>query len=240
VIFLKKLYALVVLLLCSSILFSSAIITTHHNYADTVNADYHKVFPTIIIDPGHGGFDGGACDSTGYAEKHINLSVSLYLSKYLELLGFETILTRDKDTSLENSDADTIRSKKTSDLHNRMKIMEQTHNCIFISIHQNIYSVEKYNGMQVFYSPFASEQSSLLAQSIQENTVNLIQHENTRQIKKCGTSVYLIYKAIKPACLVECGFLSNNKEAEKLKTEVYQKQLAFSIAVGIQQYLYKG
>ncbi len=239
-IYLKKLYLLVVLLVACGIVFSSTVYNTQRNTSHTVSSQAQNNFPVIIIDAGHGGFDGGASDSTGFAEKHINLNISLYLQKYLTLMGFGTILTRESDISLEDSDAKTIRQKKSSDLHNRMKIMENQDNALFISVHQNIYSQEKYSGMQVFYSPQFSEESSLLAQLIQENTVNLIQKDNTRQIKECGTSVYLIYNAVKPACLVECGFLSNKEEAEKLKTEVYQKQIAFTIAVGIQEYIYRG
>lgn len=236
----KKLYLLVVLLVVCGIVFSSMVYTREGKEARSAGAPAQKAFPVIIIDAGHGGFDGGASDSTGYPEKHINLNIALFLQKQLTLMGFDTILTRESDISLEDSSAKTIRQKKSSDLHNRMKIMESQESALFICVHQNTYSQEKYKGMQVFYSPTFSEQSSLLAQSIQENTVNLIQKDNTRQIKECGTSVYLIYNAVKPACLVECGFLSNTQEAELLKTDIYQKQIAFAIAVGIQEYLYRG
>ena len=149
-------------------------------------------------------------------------------------------MTRYDDVSLEDEGLNTIRKKKTSDIHNRLKLMEEIDNAIFISIHQNKYPQEKYSGLQVFYSPNNSEQSSLLARNIQENVVELLQPENERQIKECGTSVYLIYNAVKPAVLVECGFLSNYNEAQLLKTEQYQRKIAFCIATGIQDYIYKG
>lgn len=193
--------------------------------------------PCIIIDAGHGGFDGGASTDDGYPEKHINLSISIYLSDYLTALGYETLLTRTIDESLEDSGLSTIRKRKTSDLHNRMKIMEETENAIYISIHQNHYSQEKYRGMQVFYSPSFSDESSALAESIQSYTVNALQPDNTRKIKECTSSVFLIYKAVKPAVLVECGFLSNEEEAELLQTEKYQKNIALCIAMGVQNYL---
>lgn len=196
--------------------------------------------PCIIIDAGHGGFDGGASTDDGYPEKHINLNVSLYLNDYLTTLGYETLLTRTKDESLEESDLSTIRKRKTSDLHSRMNIMKETDNAIFISIHQNHFSQEKYSGMQVFYSPSFSDESSLLAEAIQKCTAETLQPENTRKIKECTSSVFLIYKAVKPAVLVECGFLSNNKESELLKTEAYQKKIALCIAMGIQNYLSSG
>ena len=201
------------------------------------NNSLSKETPCIIIDAGHGGFDGGASTDDGYPEKHINLSISIYLSDYLTALGYETLLTRTIDESLEDSGLSTIRKRKTSDLHNRMKIMEETENAIYISIHQNHFSQEKYRGMQVFYSPSFSDESSALAESIQSYTVNALQPNNTRKIKECTSSVFLIYKAVKPAVLVECGFLSNEEEAELLQTEKYQKNIALCIAMGVQNYL---
>ena len=201
------------------------------------NNSLSKETPCIIIDAGHGGFDGGASTDDGYPEKHINLSISIYLSDYLTALGYETLLTRTIDESLEDSGLSTIRKRKTSDLHNRMKIMEETENAIYISIHQNHFSQEKYRGMQVFYSPSFSDESSALAESIQSYTVNALQPDNTRKIKECTSSVFLIYKAVKPAVLVECGFLSNEEEAELLQTEKYQKNIALCIAMGVQNYL---
>lgn len=192
--------------------------------------------PTIIIDAGHGGFDGGASTDDGVSEKGINLDIALYLKEYLNLFGFNVVMTRETDTSTESEGLTTIRSKKSSDLHNRMSLMEKTDNAIFVSIHQNHFSSSKYKGAQVFYSPQFSEQSSLLAESIQESIVYYLQKDNTRQIKPCGTSVYLIYKAVKPAVLVECGFLSNPDDSENLQNEIYQRKMALCIAIGILNY----
>lgn len=192
--------------------------------------------PTIIIDAGHGGFDGGASTDDGVNEKGINLDIALYLKEYLNLFGFNVVMTRETDTSTESEGLTTIRSKKSSDLHNRMSLMEKTDNAIFVSIHQNHFSSSKYKGAQVFYSPQFSEQSSLLAESIQESIVYYLQKDNKRQIKPCGTSVYLIYKAVKPAVLVECGFLSNPDDSENLQNEIYQRKMALCIAIGILNY----
>ena len=193
--------------------------------------------PTIIIDAGHGGFDGGASTDDGVPEKDINLNIALFLEDYLRVLGYDVIMTRKSDISLEDDSSMSIRKKKTSDIHNRLKMMDDHDNSIFVSIHQNHFHQEKYSGMQVFYSRCFSEKSSLLAQSIQDSTVNLLQPDNERQIKQIGTSVFLIYNAVRPAVLVECGFLSNIEESEKLKTESYQKKIAFSIALGIINYI---
>lgn len=217
-------------LFISSILFTKEIIPTETNVSTTN-------LPIIIIDAGHGGFDGGAVADDGTVEKDINLSISNYLQEFLTILGLKTIMVRETDDSVEDSGLNTIRERKSSDLHNRMKIMEETDNSIFVSIHQNKYSIEKYSGTQVFYSPKTSEESSLLAQSIQDSVINTLQKDNKRQIKECGTSVYLMYNAVKPAVLVECGFLSNIEETNKLKTSEYQKKIALCIALGIQNYL---
>jgi N-acetylmuramoyl-L-alanine amidase len=90
--------------------------------------------------------------------------------------------------------------------------------------------------MQVFYSGNFSDQSQLIAEAIQETTAELLQTDNVRQIKECGTSVYLIYNAVKPAVLVECGFLSNHREAELLKTDDYQKKISYCIYIGLLKY----
>ncbi len=231
----KCLYILIPIFVSISLLITSFILPENINVANSDSVSVSS--PIIIIDAGHGGFDGGAVTKDGIPEKDINLNISLYLNEYLTFLGFDTILTREDDNSLENEGLDTIRSKKTSDLHNRMKIMEEIDNSIFVSIHQNIYTQEKYSGIQVFFSPKTPTESSTLAKNIQETVVRTLQPDNSRQIKECGTSVYLIYNAVRPAVLVECGFLSNYKEAEKLKTENYQKKMAFCIAIGIQNYI---
>lgn len=233
----KKLLLLLIPLLNCSVFFI-------YSFSINSNVSISKIpdnaSPVIIIDAGHGGFDGGAVAPDGTVEKDINLSISKYLQEYLNFFGFNTVMTREKDASIEDDGLQTIRERKTSDLHNRMKIMEETENALFISIHQNKFSIEKYSGTQVFYSPKTKEESSLLAQSIQDSIANTLQKDNTRQIKECGTSVFLMYNAVKPAVLVECGFLSNYAETKLLNTPEYQKKIAFCIAKGIQDYICKG
>lgn len=233
----RKLYFLIIPVLICILIFNSSVSFCNSDKGASGDAVLSSL-PVIIIDAGHGGFDGGAVAVDGTVEKDINLKISLYLQEYLDVFGFDTLLTRDSDKSLENEGLETIKKKKTSDIHNRMKIMEETENAIFISIHQNHYPVEKYSGLQVFYSPEFSEKSSVLAQNIQETVTGILQPDNDRLIKQCGTSVYLMYNAVKPAVLVECGFLSNINETQRLKTDEYQKALAFCIALGVQKYVY--
>ncbi len=234
-IFLKKLFLIPIFLICTAVSLTVLFNNSEINKTASLSTT-QKAAPVIVIDPGHGGFDGGASSSDGTPEKDINLNISLYLRDCLKCYGFNTVLTRETDMSLESDPSATLRTRKTSDIHNRFDIMENTANSVFVSIHQNHYSVEKYSGAQVFYSPGDSEHSSLLAGCIQASIISDVQPNNTRLIKECGTSVYLIYNAVKPAVLVECGFLSNNAEAESLKSTDYQKKLARAIARGIIDY----
>ena len=230
----KLIFIFIPVLLCFSLFVCSCFFSNlPYIYTDTgVKAD----LPVIIIDAGHGGIDGGATTDDGTPEKDINLSISLYLDEYLKLMGFKTILTRTKDISLGESES-TIRKQKTADIMNRFYIMENTDNALFISIHQNHFSQKQYSGLQVFYSEAYYDESSSLAQCIQDSAVNQLQKDNKRLIKECPSSVYLIHNAVKPSVLVECGFLSNEDEANKLKTDEYRKQISFCIAMGIQDYI---
>ncbi len=193
-------------------------------------------YPGVIIDAGHGGFDGGATTDDGTPEKDINLSISLKLKAELINKGVKVIMIREDDSSVEDDGLSTIRQRKVSDLHNRLNVMKNTDDCIYVSIHQNFFSDKRCKGAQVFYSQNFSEESSALAQYIQNSVVETLQPDNTRLIKPCGTSVYVIYNAVKPAVLVECGFLSNCDEAELLKSNDYQQKMAECIANGIINY----
>lgn len=192
--------------------------------------------PVIIIDAGHGGEDGGTQSAEGVLEKDINLSISLKLNKILTRYGFETVMIRETDKMIYDEGSSTVRSRKSSDLHNRMKIMEQYPDGIFLSIHQNHFPQSKYSGAQVFYCKNQKE-SSLLADSIQKSIVSSLQKENTRQIKPCTNDVYLIYNAVSTAVMVECGFLSNSDEAAKLSDNTYQYEMALAISKGLVNYL---
>ena len=226
-----------VLLICSSALL---LVYTINNsvlaLSDTVKDSPSSI---VIIDAGHGGEDSGAVAKDGTLEKDINLEIALKLKEYLKSKDVLVVMTRESDCEIYDDNASTLREKKVSDIHNRMKLMNETENCIFISIHQNTFSVGKYSGTQVFYAPH-TEYGSELAQSIQNSVVSEIQPDNKRQIKPCTQSVYLIYNAKKTAVLVECGFLSNEKELALLKNEEYQLRISKAIGDGIIDYLQKG
>lgn len=191
---------------------------------------------TVIIDAGHGGEDGGTSSSDGTLEKDINLKIALKLRSFLELAGYNTIMTREEDIQLGDTSLSTIRKRKVSDIKTRLKITEDNPQAILISIHQNHFSSSVYKGLQVFYSP-KNIKSKFLAESIQSKTVELIQKDNDRFIKETGSNIYLLYNSQIPSVMVECGFMSNYEESNLLKNENYQKQIAFSIMCGIQKYL---
>ena len=190
---------------------------------------------TVIIDPGHGGIDGGTSAADGTLEKDLNLKIALKLNDMLKSMGINTVLTRTEDISIHNESAKTIRQKKVSDIKNRLNIMNNTDDAIFVSIHQNHFSDSKHSGTQVFYSK-NNPCSRVLADSIRLPVISYLQPDNTREIKPSGTDIYLLYHAQIPAVMVECGFLSNKPEAEKLKDEEYQRKIAFLIALGIVDY----
>ena len=204
---------------------------------DVANSDaiIDNNLPTIIIDAGHGGEDGGAIGTDGTNEKNINLEIALKLNEILTVMGYKTHMVRTNDISIHNQDADTIRERKASDLRNRVAIMDKYENCLYISIHQNKYEDSSIWGAQTFYSPNI-EKSKTLAQFIQNSIATELQPDNKRQIKKSGTSIYVLYNATKPAVMVECGFISNHKELSQLKSKEYQSKMAFSIMSGIINY----
>ncbi len=220
------------------IIFSGLIAGTYIvNRFDSVRAslDDNVIQNTVIIDAGHGGPDGGTSSDDGILEKDINLQIATKLNDILNSMGVKTVMTRSEDVSIHNNTAKTIREKKISDIKNRLEIMNKTENSIFVSIHQNHFSVSKYNGTQVFYSK-NNPLSQSLANCIRQSVISYLQPENSREIKESGSEIYLLYHAQQPSVMVECGFLSNSDETQKLKDEMYQKKLAFLIAVGIFDY----
>jgi len=147
-------------------------------------------------------------------------------------LGFDVIMVRETDISIHVPSANTVRQKKVSDLHNRMKMMETNPGALFVSIHQNHYGSPGVKGAQVFYAPQVPEAKELAA-SIQDSIKELLQPENSRVIKASSDDIYILHKARSTAVMVECGFMSNPTESVRLRNQEYQRKMAFAIAVGI-------
>jgi len=187
---------------------------------------------TIVIDSGHGGIDPGKIASDGTLEKDINLAIALKLQKYLEASDIKTIMTRTTDSGLyEESDS----NKKIQDMKNRIEIMNHPEVDLVISIHQNSYSNSSVKGAQVFYYN-TSKHGKRLAEHLQNRLILDIDPQNHRKAK-ANTNYYILKNTKIPTVIVECGFLSNASETQKLKSDVYQEALAWSLHLGILEYL---
>lgn len=182
----------------------------------------------LILDAGHGGEDGGAVSVTGVPESGINLSIVLKLDQLLGFYGVSPRLLRTTDISLHDSCAETLRQKKVSDLKNRVAAVESVENGVLISIHQNSFSNAAYHGSQVFFRE--GEESKRLAEQVQAALREGVNPDNRRTPAKIPDSVYLMKHITRPAVLVECGFLSNPAEEEKLRSGGYQTKLALCVA----------
>lgn len=192
---------------------------------------------TIILDAGHGGIDPGALNKDkSISEKDINLQITLKLRELLEASGGLVVLTREEDVSLyEESTSKTIRQKYNENLKNRKNIIKETNADLFISIHLNAFDDSKYYGAQTFY-PIENQESQKLSKYIQGELKRVVDKTNAREVKG-REDIYLLKQNEIPSVLIECGFLSNNKEANLLANEKYQEKIAWSIYVGIQKYL---
>lgn len=204
------------------------------NIAVNTSSDISDNLPVIVIDPGHGGEDGGAVSDNGVLEKDINLSIANDTSALFYLLGFDILRTRKNDMALDSGE-DTIRKRKVSDMKKRLEIFNSSKENTIISIHQNKFSENKYHGAQIFYSPNNSK-SKQLADSIKYSVKGLLQPDNERECKKADGGIYLLKNTNNPAIIVECGFISNEEECNHLLDKQYQKQMAFSITAGFLSY----
>ena len=180
----------------------------------------------FIIDPGHGGVDGGATSVTGKLESAFNLEISLRLKDLLHFLGYQTKMIRTEDVSVYTK-GETIAQKKMSDLKERVRICQETSGAILMSIHQNTFSDGKYSGAQVFYA--STDRSENFAKELQKNMVNTVNPGSNRLAKE-SKGVYLMEHITCPGILIECGFLSNAQEEAKLRSPDYQKLLVCVIA----------
>ena len=188
----------------------------------------------IVLDAGHGKPDEGAQSSTGTTEAETNLKIALKVQSLLEQSGATVILTRSDDEAIYDLDSKTLKQKKISDIHNRVKIGNEAQADIFVSIHLNKIPQEQYWGWQCFYKE-GNEQSIKLAKSLQENLNESIQKENKRVAMKLE-NVYIMKHVEIPISIVECGFLSNKEEEKLLLEDGYQDKLAWGIYNGIIDY----
>lgn len=199
--------------------------------------------PVIIIDAGHGGEDCGTVSADGTLEKDLNLAVSLRLASLFRAAGYPVVMTRTEDRLLYTEEQNIKGQRKQYDLKNRLLISEKYGNGVLVSIHMNSFPTQKYSGTQIWYADDAA--SRKLAQSIQSEIARTLQPDNHRTIMRSTQDLYLLSRSTHPALLIECGFLSNEAECARLRSEEYQKRLSFVIfyamikelnTVGAQEY----
>lgn len=186
----------------------------------------------VVIDAGHGGADPGKVGVDGSLEKDLNLQIANKLAAFLRAADVEVTLTRESDAGLYDEN---VSNKKVQDMKNRVALIEEKKPALTVSIHQNSYHEEYVHGAQVFYYD-GSQESKELAERIQRELAEQIDPDNARQAK-ANDSYYLLRKTSTPIVIVECGFLSNYEEAQKLSSELYQERTAWAIHLAVLAYL---
>jgi len=197
---------------------------THEVFATSVNK---KV---IVIDAGHGGWDPGKVGKNDVMEADINLAIAEDLQVMLETGGAVVFMTRADDTALGDT--------KNADLSARSAMPTDMQAHIFVSVHQNAYHTSNVRGAQTFYYG-DSEKSKQLAEVVQARMRSFLDAENRKEAK-ANENYYLLRKTATPAIIVECGFLTNDAEAEMLAREDYQEKVAWAIYMGILDYFAQG
>ena len=186
----------------------------------------------LVIDPGHGGEDGGAVSADqSVTESQINLEIALRLRDLMTFLGRSTVMTRTEDRAIYSSQAQTLREKKVSDLKNRVALVNELDGAVLLSIHQNsLPSSPVTHGAQVFWN--GGEGAEAWGTMVQDALNQTVNAGNEKQGRRIADSIYLMKHVQSPAVLVECGFLSNGEETVLLQKPDYQLTLAAAIAAG--------
>lgn len=219
---------MVFLLLCCLSLFLKEPVLSVFGYGKGIDSSH---YPTIVLDPGHGGQDPGKVSEQGTLEKDINLSIALKVKQLLASQPVKVILTRDSDVDLSTTDS----GHKMSDLKNRIDLITEHSPLLTVSIHQNSYPDPSVIGAQCFYRQ-GSEEGRQLAQILQTQIVASTNQTKIREIKD-NESYYLLKNSPVTTAIVECGFLSSPQEEALLLTEEYQDKMAWAIHLGILQYI---
>jgi len=191
--------------------------------------------PVLILDPGHGGADGGAVAADGTEEAGINLDIAQRSAALAVLFGIEYEMTRSSAELDYPDEANTVAKMKIADQHRRMTLINSTPGAVLISIHQNYYPSSAPFGPQVFFG--SNEDSIALASVAQDNLTTQLVPENRRLAAPVSENVYLLHNAYCPAILIECGFLSNETELNQLKTEEYRRKLSVIVIASYLQYM---
>ena len=212
------------------LLAAAALALDRYQAASAPPADY-----VLVIDPGHGGADGGAVAADGTLESDINLDIALRLEALCRFWGVDAVLTRSGGDIDYPAQADTIARKKVADQHARLALINGTPGAVLLSIHQNKYPAASPHGIQVFYGPVAG--SDKLAALTQGNLTGQLCPDNRRVAAPADKSIFLMKNAQCPAVLVECGFLSNPDELLALQSDAYRTKLSVVLLGSYLQYI---
>ena len=188
----------------------------------------------IVLDAGHGGLDSGCVAVNGSYEKDINLDIVKDLGALLTFAGYDVVYTRTDDVSIHDSGVEGVRNQKISDMENRLEIVKSYPDCVFISVHQNLYTKPEYFGAQMFYT--GNNPANFRLARIMQELFAQLQPGNDREVKLIDNGLYLFKETKQPALLIECGFLSNPDDAANLSTPEYRKKVAFTIYSGLEKY----
>ncbi len=170
----------------------------------------------LIIDPGHGGEDGGAVGAEGLRESGVNWDLSLRLKSLADFCGISAIMTREQEAPDYPDDASTTAARKRWDTRSRVELINSIHGGVLVSVHQNNFPGRSPRGPQVFFA--STPGSKALAEIAHRNLAAGLYPENRRSAEKCPRDVYLMSHVKCTAVLAECGFLSNPEEAALLAT----------------------
>ena len=227
VLWLRHRWLLWSILVALATLLLTLLLTGRQTRPTAVGGEISSPGTVIVLDAGHGGEDGGAVSPDGVPESGINLQIVRKAEGLLVFLGRSVRLTRTGEEAIYSPEAQTLREKKVSDLKNRVALINALPHAVLLSIHQNFFTEGKYHGAQVFYAKTPGSQQ--LAEQLQINLALGLEPDNHRQCKK-SDGVYLMEHIDCTGVLVECGFLSNYEEEQRLLQPEYQKKLAAVIA----------
>ena len=221
------------------ITFLGGAVLLEHQIAEPVFSVLEAAPLTVVLDPGHGGEDGGAVSPDGVKESGLNLEIALRLQELLRFSGVKTQMTRMEDVSIHQEEARTIQEKKVSDLHRRVEIVNGIPGAMLLSVHQNSLpsSVVTY-GAQAFWNQQTGAEG--LAVSIQNALNQAINTHRAKEAKPIASTIYLMRQITVPGVLVECGFLSNPEETLRLQQSDHQCRLAVAITAGFFKGLSEG
>ncbi len=189
----------------------------------------------VVIDAGHGGVDGGATSCRGVLESTINLNIALKLKEVMHLLGIKTVMIRESDISVY-TEGTTIAAKKVSDLKERVRLVNDSNASLLISIHQNYFQAQQFQGPQIFYA--SSDGSAVIGKAMQLQ-LNQSLAPQCKRAAMPADKIYLMQHIRCPGFLIECGFLSNPEEEARLRDHDYQNKLCTVLAVSCSKYLHQ-